>query len=224
MRSPADTAPAPRPAGRPVRRAPQSPASADEALIEQAPSDARDSSGSRKRVRSDSGPSWGSFAKNVTRSELLAAFGDDTTAVLVYDTATIPVSSAPGAEYLQVSAGGSRPCGSSSTGHLSKSPANGALEPWPPTHSDKPRGASHAASRGYDDQRPRLGESACHDGGSSRRTHRTRTAPFRHAIHRQRPADSTGHGPTTKPSGANRRLRVSSAVNNSSPRRSANAT
>ncbi len=43
-------------------------------------------------------PGLRGVAKNVTRSELLAAFGDDTTAVLVYDTATIPVSSAPGAD------------------------------------------------------------------------------------------------------------------------------
>lgn len=38
------------------------------------------------------------FAKIVTRAELIAAFGDDRTALLMYDTATVPVSHAPGAE------------------------------------------------------------------------------------------------------------------------------
>jgi len=42
------------------------------------------------------------FAQMLTRSELLAGFGDDTTAVLVYDTDTIPVRGAPGAECLKV--------------------------------------------------------------------------------------------------------------------------
>ena len=44
----------------------------------------------------------GPFAQLITGSELLAAFGDDTTAVLVYDTATPLVASAPGAECLTV--------------------------------------------------------------------------------------------------------------------------
>ncbi len=44
----------------------------------------------------------GPFTQMVTRSELLAAFGDETTAVLMYDTDTIPVSGAPGAECLTV--------------------------------------------------------------------------------------------------------------------------
>jgi ketosteroid isomerase-like protein len=44
----------------------------------------------------------GPFARLLTRSELLAAYGDDSTAVLVYDTDTLPVSGAPGAECLQV--------------------------------------------------------------------------------------------------------------------------
>jgi hypothetical protein len=44
----------------------------------------------------------GPFAQILTRSELLAAFGDDTTAVLMYDTDTIPVKGAPGAECLKV--------------------------------------------------------------------------------------------------------------------------
>jgi hypothetical protein len=36
------------------------------------------------------------------RADLLAAFGDDTTAVLVYDTETIPAPSAPAAECVTV--------------------------------------------------------------------------------------------------------------------------
>ncbi len=47
----------------------------------------------------------GPFAGMVTRAELLAAFGDDTTAVLMYDTDTIPVPGAPGAECLTVTDG-----------------------------------------------------------------------------------------------------------------------
>ena len=42
------------------------------------------------------------FAQLLIDSELLAAFGDDTTAVLVYDTRTPPVPSGPGAECLTV--------------------------------------------------------------------------------------------------------------------------
>ena len=44
----------------------------------------------------------GPFAQMLLGSELLAAFGDQTTAVLVYDTRTPPVASAPGAECLTV--------------------------------------------------------------------------------------------------------------------------
>jgi limonene-1,2-epoxide hydrolase len=44
----------------------------------------------------------GPFARMLTRAELLAAYGDDGTAVLVYDTDTLLVSGAPGAECLQV--------------------------------------------------------------------------------------------------------------------------
>ena len=44
----------------------------------------------------------GPFSQMLLGSELLAAFGDDTTAVLVYDTRTPPVASAPGAECLTV--------------------------------------------------------------------------------------------------------------------------
>jgi hypothetical protein len=36
------------------------------------------------------------------RADLIAAFGDDDTAVVVYDTATVPVASAPGAECVTV--------------------------------------------------------------------------------------------------------------------------
>jgi SnoaL-like protein len=38
------------------------------------------------------------FTRIVTRDELIAAFGDDGTAVLIYDTETVPVPHAPGAE------------------------------------------------------------------------------------------------------------------------------
>lgn len=47
----------------------------------------------------------GPFAQIVTRSEVLAAFGDERTAVLVYDTVTVPVKNAPGAECLTVEGG-----------------------------------------------------------------------------------------------------------------------
>jgi limonene-1,2-epoxide hydrolase len=44
----------------------------------------------------------GPFTQSVTRYELLAAFGDDTTAVVMYDTDTVLVSGAPGAECVKV--------------------------------------------------------------------------------------------------------------------------
>jgi len=47
----------------------------------------------------------GPFAQIVTRSELVAAYGDDRVAVLVYDTDTVPVQNAPGAECLTVVGG-----------------------------------------------------------------------------------------------------------------------
>jgi SnoaL-like protein len=47
----------------------------------------------------------GPFAEILVRSELRAAFGDDTQAVVVYDTDTIPVKDAPGAEWVTVSDG-----------------------------------------------------------------------------------------------------------------------
>lgn len=42
------------------------------------------------------------FTRSVTHAALLAAFGDERTALLMYDTATHPVPSAPGAECLTV--------------------------------------------------------------------------------------------------------------------------
>jgi hypothetical protein len=47
----------------------------------------------------------GPFVNIITGSHLVAAFGDDTTAVLVYDTSTVPVADAPGAESLTVADG-----------------------------------------------------------------------------------------------------------------------
>lgn len=44
----------------------------------------------------------GPFAQMLLSAELLAAFGDEAKAVLVYDTRTPPVASAPGAECLTV--------------------------------------------------------------------------------------------------------------------------
>jgi ketosteroid isomerase-like protein len=45
------------------------------------------------------------FVQMLTGSTLIAAFGDDTTAVVVYDTETVPVKSAPGAECVTVTDG-----------------------------------------------------------------------------------------------------------------------
>ncbi len=44
----------------------------------------------------------GPFAQILTSSRLVAAFGDDETAVVIYDIDTVPVKDAPGAEYLTV--------------------------------------------------------------------------------------------------------------------------
>jgi SnoaL-like domain len=44
----------------------------------------------------------GPFVSILTKSNLTAAFGDDETAVLIYDTDTVPVKDAPGAECLTV--------------------------------------------------------------------------------------------------------------------------
>jgi ketosteroid isomerase-like protein len=45
------------------------------------------------------------FVQILTGSELVAAFGDDVKAVVVYDTETVPVKSAPGAECVTVEDG-----------------------------------------------------------------------------------------------------------------------
>lgn len=47
----------------------------------------------------------GPFAQMVNGSKLIAAFGDDTTAVVMYDTETVPVKDAPGAECVTVADG-----------------------------------------------------------------------------------------------------------------------
>ncbi len=47
----------------------------------------------------------GPFAQILTRSDVVAAFGDEEKAVLMYDTDTVPVQDAPGAECLTVSDG-----------------------------------------------------------------------------------------------------------------------
>lgn len=45
------------------------------------------------------------FVQILTGSELIAAFGDDQTALIMYDTKTVPVKSAPGAECVTVTDG-----------------------------------------------------------------------------------------------------------------------
>jgi hypothetical protein len=47
----------------------------------------------------------GPFTKILTGSSLIAAFGDDDKALLMYDTDTVPVRDAPGAECVTVSNG-----------------------------------------------------------------------------------------------------------------------
>jgi ketosteroid isomerase-like protein len=47
----------------------------------------------------------GPFVQILKRADLIAAFGDEETAVVVYDTETVPVRSAPGAECLTVADG-----------------------------------------------------------------------------------------------------------------------
>jgi hypothetical protein len=47
----------------------------------------------------------GPFTQILKRAELLAAFGDEEKAVVVYDTETVPVQSAPGAECVTVKDG-----------------------------------------------------------------------------------------------------------------------
>jgi len=66
----------------------------------------------------------GPFSKTLTKSELLAAFGDDATAVLFYDTETHAVSHAPPPSASRSSTVSLLSYGSSSTGHLSRRPAD----------------------------------------------------------------------------------------------------
>lgn len=47
----------------------------------------------------------GPFVQILKHAELIAAFGDDETAMLMYDTETVPVKSAPGAECFTVEHG-----------------------------------------------------------------------------------------------------------------------
>jgi hypothetical protein len=47
----------------------------------------------------------GPFVQILTRSSLIAAFGDDEKAVVMYDTDTVPVTDAPGAECVTVQDG-----------------------------------------------------------------------------------------------------------------------
>jgi ketosteroid isomerase-like protein len=47
----------------------------------------------------------GPFVEILERTELIAAFGDEDTAIVLYDTDTIPVKHAPGAEYVTVAGG-----------------------------------------------------------------------------------------------------------------------
>jgi ketosteroid isomerase-like protein len=44
----------------------------------------------------------GPFTQIVLEAKLIAAFGDDSTAMLMYDTRTVPVADAPGAECVTV--------------------------------------------------------------------------------------------------------------------------
>jgi ketosteroid isomerase-like protein len=44
----------------------------------------------------------GPFTQILKRAEIIASFGNDTTAVVVYDTETVPVPSAPAAECVTV--------------------------------------------------------------------------------------------------------------------------
>ena len=47
----------------------------------------------------------GPFVQILTGSKLIAAYGDDKTALIMYDSETVPVKSAPGAECVTVSNG-----------------------------------------------------------------------------------------------------------------------
>ncbi len=48
---------------------------------------------------------WAGFMKMLRGAKLVAAFGDETTALIMYDTETLAVKSAPAAEYLTVKNG-----------------------------------------------------------------------------------------------------------------------
>jgi ketosteroid isomerase-like protein len=47
----------------------------------------------------------GPFVQILTGSKIIAAFGDDDTALIMYDTETVPVKSAPGAECVTIKNG-----------------------------------------------------------------------------------------------------------------------
>jgi ketosteroid isomerase-like protein len=47
----------------------------------------------------------GPFVQILTSSSMMAAFGDEDTALVMYDTETVPVKSAPGAEFVTVEDG-----------------------------------------------------------------------------------------------------------------------
>jgi ketosteroid isomerase-like protein len=47
----------------------------------------------------------GPFVQILTSAKMIAAFGDDQTALVMYDTQTVPVKSAPGAECVTVKDG-----------------------------------------------------------------------------------------------------------------------
>lgn len=48
---------------------------------------------------------WAGFMQILSGAKLIAAFGDETTALIMYDTETMPVKSAPAAECLTVKDG-----------------------------------------------------------------------------------------------------------------------
>ena len=52
-----------------------------------------------------SGISWGRFTQILTSAELIAAYGDNEKALVMYGTSTVPVQDAPGAECATVQDG-----------------------------------------------------------------------------------------------------------------------
>lgn len=48
---------------------------------------------------------WAGFMKMLNGARLIAAFGDETTALIMYDTETFPVKSAPATEHLTMKSG-----------------------------------------------------------------------------------------------------------------------